>query len=71
MFIIQCNWARLLQLSEWKAKGRLEALDWAGRKAVCHELCVGLAFLHDTASIVHRDLKPENVLFASGLVFSR
>jgi serine/threonine protein kinase len=52
-------------LADWKASGRLEALDWAGRKAVGHELCSGLAFLHDTASIVHRDLKPENLLFKS------
>jgi hypothetical protein len=52
-------------LADWKASGRLEALNWAERKAVGHELCTGLAFLHNTASIVHRDLKPENLLFKS------
>ena len=56
---------RCLQLADWKASGRLEALNWAERKAVGHELCTGLAFLHNTASIVHRDLKPENLLFKS------
>jgi serine/threonine protein kinase len=52
-------------LADWKVNGRLEALDWAGRKALCRELCDGLHVLHARASVVHRDLKPENVLFKS------
>ena len=44
-------------LADWKVNGRLEALDWAGRKALCRELCDGLHFLHASASVVHRDLK--------------
>ena len=52
-------------LADWKASGRLEALAWAGRKALCRELCDGLHFLHTRASVVHRDLKPANVLFKS------
>ena len=44
-------------LADWKVSGRLEALAWAGRKALCRELCDGLHFLHASASVVHRDLK--------------
>jgi serine/threonine protein kinase len=44
-------------LADWKVNGRLEALAWAGRKALCRELCDGLHFLHARASVVHRDLK--------------
>ena len=47
-------------LAHWKVNGRLEALDWAGRKALCRELCDGLHFLHARASVVHRDLKLTN-----------
>jgi serine/threonine protein kinase len=52
-------------LRDWQRDGRLGSLSWAGRKALCRDLCVGMKFLHDKAGVVHRDLKPENVLFKS------
>ena len=52
-------------LRDWERDGRLGALSWAGRKALCRDLCAGMEFLHDVAGVVHRDLKPENVLFKS------
>jgi serine/threonine protein kinase len=52
-------------LRDWERDGRLGALSWAGRKALCRDLCAGMEFLHDRAGVVHRDLKPENVLFKS------
>ena len=52
-------------LRDWQRDGRLGSLSWAGRKALCRDLCVGMEFLHEKAGVVHRDLKPENVLFKS------
>ena len=52
-------------LRDWQRDGRLGSLSWAGRKALCWDLCVGMKFLHEKAGVVHRDLKPENVLFKS------
>ena len=52
-------------LRDWQRDGRLGSLSWAGRKALCQDVCMGMEFLHDKAGVVHRDLKPENVLFKS------
>ena len=52
-------------LRDWQRDGSLGSLSWAGRKALCRDLCVGMKFLHEKAGVVHRDLKPENVLFKS------